>query len=50
MQSEADAIALLPKKKAIGALAQSRDFAVLGLEQEQEVGILVRVLQHTVLY
>lgn len=40
VQSEVEAISLLPKKKAIGALVQSRDFALFGLP-EQEVGTLV---------
>ena len=39
MQNEVEAIALLPNKKAIGTLAQSRDFALLCLPK-QEVGHL----------
>ena len=39
MQSEVEAIALLPNKKAIGTLAQSRDLALLCLPK-QEVGHL----------
>lgn len=39
MQSEVEAISLLPNKKAIGALAQSKDFALLCLPK-QEVGHL----------
>ena len=47
VQSEVDAITLIPKKKAIGALAQSRDFALLDLLSEQQVGtVVVLVLLH----
>lgn len=38
VQNEVEAITLLSNKKAIGALAQSRDFALLGPLPKQEVG------------